>query len=186
MAKSSNTGMLIGLAVAGGAAYYAYTQGWLATLGLCPTGTTPGSNMFPFCACPNGSAGPPCTASAVPAAIAVLPAASAAASTPRSAPAGTITVSANSTPAQIAAALLAQNPGPGTPLPAGVTPSLVAQGLTAQQIGAQSGVPFSGLFPGMAGMGRYAVITPRRTIVHFPKKHVTVVLPRNYHVKGAA
>lgn len=43
------------LAALGIGGYFAYTKGYLAILGLCPAGSTLGSDMFPACFFPGGA-----------------------------------------------------------------------------------------------------------------------------------
>jgi hypothetical protein len=40
---------LVWIALGGAALYYAYTRGWGAMVGLCPSGSTLGQDMLPVC-----------------------------------------------------------------------------------------------------------------------------------------
>lgn len=163
---------VIFLALGGAAAYYAYTQGWLSSFGLSPASAT--------VAAPASTPTAPAPTTTTPAATCV-----GAGCSPTGLPYG-VTPGYTYTPSTGAAA------SGNKPIPAGVTPAgplgaIIAQsmanaGATAAQINAaiaaqQANVAGSPVNAGIAGLGRTVVVLPRR--------HVALVLPRNYRRRAA-
>ena len=171
MAKGSdNTGLIV-LALGAGAAYYAYSQGWLSSLFGSPTVpiATPATVT------------PAATTTATPTA---LPNAAIA-------PVGWFTQGGQQT--NLPTAPTGSKPIPSGvvapgPLAQAIAQSMANQGATAAQINAaiqQEYNATSGL-PVNAGIGRFTIRTPRRTVVVFPRRHAAIVLPRNYQLRRRA
>jgi hypothetical protein len=163
MASSGSGSTVLLLAAAGAAAYYAYSQGWLSS--LFGSTTAAATTAVPV-ATPAVAATPVYT----PQVVTPIPYTPAPSSVVKPIPAGV-------------------NATGGLDL--AIAQSLANQGQTAAQINAaiaSATAGAAGLPPGtsLAGLGRFAVIGPRRTFIVFPRKGVTVALPRNYHVRGAA
>jgi hypothetical protein len=162
MASSGSGSTVLLLAAAGAAAYYAYSQGWLSSL----FGSTTAAVAAPVAATPAVAATPVYT----PQVVTPIPYTPAPSSVVKPIPAGV-------------------NATGGLDL--AIAQSLANQGQTAAQINAaiaSATAGAAGLPPGasLAGLGRFAVIGPRRTFIVFPRKGITVALPRNYRVRGVA
>lgn len=164
MASSSGSTVLM-LGVAGVAAYYAYSQGWL-------------SSLF----------GSTATAAATPVTTVSTPVAAPVAAPVVYTPQVQVTVPYTPAPSSVIKPIPNGVVANG-PLATAIAQSMANSGATAAQINtaiAQAIQGTAGLPPGasLAGVGAYRVIGPRRTAIVFPRRHVAVVLPRNYHVRG--
>jgi hypothetical protein len=169
MAKSDSTGIVM-LAVAGAAAYYAYSQGWFCSmLGVgCSTVPVPASVL-------------PVSVASVTVPVPVVVPSPVASGSPNAVAALTSYVkSAGYDPTAqydafqwdyFAARALGSNYVTLSKLPSLVGANLYSM---AQYLAA---------YP--AGLGAFVHKGPRKTVIFFPKRQVAVVLPHNYHMKAA-
>lgn len=160
MATKSGNGGLILLAVAGAAAYYAYTQGWLSSLfgAATPAAVTSPASPGPSISAPAAASSPTQASnfSAVPIPLQQT----------------LLTLNPTTNPAPTAAQIAAAETGTG--VAALLAKSMAASGSTQAQIDAAVSnlLQSQGTNPAgsIAGIGRVVVIDPRRGGYHWRRR----------------